>query len=436
MRNALLLGVLLGLMACGADDDRPPVRDGGGTDTSTPDATLDTGGDTDVPDVVVPPDVPVLDPFDPDSACGASAIETERVPGSLLVLFDRSGSMDSEVGGGSATKWDLAVQGMNRALAAVSGELEAGLMLFPGSSDCSVDSVTVPVAPLSTSRAQIESALASATPSGGTTPAFTALEQGYDYLDSLDTLGQRGLVLVSDGSETCRNEEEDAIIARVREERETKDRLTFAVGLDFANNTLSSIAFEGGTPRNDTCEAICTSQECFEDTDCASGTCNKIELPGIPPAFPIPGTCGCSNDSHCVGEQTCEMMTGPQCLILPDLCADPACEGPTDCCHYNVAAGGFQAEFEAALAEIAARLLDSCVFNIPASDFSPTSVNVGVTFDGEERTVLRRSSDSSTDSWDYTSSEAEAIIIQGGICDRLLDESATVEIVIGCDTLI
>lgn len=111
-----------------------------------------------------------IDPFDPDAACGISTIPTQQVPGSLLLVFDRSGSMDDPANGDTGpTKWDLAVMAIDHVLTGVPDELSAGLLLFPtGSGDeCTISLAPgsvphVDVAPLSTSRAQISSALASA----------------------------------------------------------------------------------------------------------------------------------------------------------------------------------------------------------------------------------------------------------------------------------
>src|SRR5687767_6279297 len=84
---------------------------------------------------------PAFDPFDPDNACGISVVPTERVPGHLLLLFDRSGSMDMPPSGESgATKWELAVDAINTVIGTVSDELSAGLLLFPTGegSECDV----------------------------------------------------------------------------------------------------------------------------------------------------------------------------------------------------------------------------------------------------------------------------------------------------------
>jgi len=115
------------------------------------------------------------------------------------------------------------------------------------------------------------------------------------------------------------------------------------------------------------------------------------------------------------------------------------CDGPSNCCHYDAEGGSFESDFQDALEDIASRLLDSCVFEVPRDGidgFMPNLLNIGVTFEGEERTALRQSGDSSMDSWNYTTPENDAIIIQGLICDRLLMGAAEVEIVVGCPTII
>ena len=425
MKYAAVLSVIVfAFVACG-DDDRPGgPRDGGGIDSNV---------DGDLPDIPGT-DGGEFDPFDPENACGLSTIETERVPGSLLIVFDRSGSMDSEVGG--STRWDLAVAGINSVLASVSDELNAGLMLFSSDGDCDVNAAPqVPIAPLSTSRSMISSTLSSSSPSGNT-PSYAALERGYDYLDTLESPGQRGLVLVSDGGESCEFERRDEVMLRVQNEHDAKGRLTFAVGLDFANNDLSTVAFNGGTPRTPDCLPMCTSGSCLNESDCGGAPC-------VQPIMGEPGFCSCENDSQCVMPQTCNPppFMFPCTGLPPSFCMAinaNRCTGEANCCHYNAAASDFQAEFEAALDEIARRLLDSCVFDVPAGSmgFDPNQVNVGVTFTGQERQVLRRGEDPSVDSWNYTDPSNTSLVIQGPICDELLMGDAIVEIVLGCETIL
>ncbi len=427
------------LAACSAGGGVPPGSDGGGgpgTDSGGLDAGVPPGTDAGLRDSGRR-DAGRFDPFDPDAACGVSTVPTERVPGSLLLVFDRSGSMDNPPSGDSGpTKWDLATEAINTVLSSVSDELSAGLLLFPTGegSECNVSlSAGVPqvaVAPLSTSRPQIMSALSSAAPTGGNTPMFDALRAGWRYLDTLDAPGQRGVVLVTDGAETCDEGDRAAVRMQAATELATNHYLTFAVGLDHSNNDLSTIAYNGGTPRNDTCMPECTSDLCSTDADCpGAGTCSTF-LGGF-------GFCSCATNADCVAPQTCEPGCPP---FFPGCGIPPMCAGEANCCHYNAAASSFRSDFEAALDAIARRFLESCVFDVPrGSDptmFDASLVNVGVTFEGEPRTVLPQSSDPDADSWNYTDSTHRSIIIQGPICDRLLMGSAVVEIVLGCPTIL
>ncbi|HJK95203.1 MAG TPA: vWA domain-containing protein [Polyangiaceae bacterium LLY-WYZ-15_(1-7)] len=358
------------------------------------------------------PPPPEDDPFDPDSSCGATAIPTERVPGSLLLVFDRSTSMDEDPDGDrpgdrdydGTSKWDIAEEAIDTVLSSVGDDLGTGLLLFPTGDGGDICDVTlgasvphVEIAPLSISRPAIRTALGGG-PNGGNTPIHAALNAGWDYLDTLITPGQRGLILVTDGAENCDDASRDAVLARAETERRAFGYQTFAIGLDNSSNFLSTLAVNGGTPRNDTCMASCVIE---------------------------PTSCGSSAD--CPG--------GASCIF--GFCADT---GTPDCCHYDVSAGDFRADFESVLGEIAERFLDSCVFDLPRgedpSSFDPSQVNVGVTFEGEDRTVLRRGSDPGVDSWDYTSDEHDSIVIQGPICDELLMGDATVEIVLGCPTIL
>lgn len=405
------LGFLLVLVAgCSVRD----VAIGHTRDASSRDggAELDGGG---------------YDPFAPDAVCGSSIVETDRVPGSVLFVFDRSSSMadpprSDETG---PTKWQLATSAIETVLGSLSDELGAGLMLFPspGSTDeCTVAAdPQVAVAPLGASRAAISAAFAGTSPTGTYTPTVGATRSGWAHLDSLTTPGQRGIVLVTDGAESCGGDL--AALLGEADEQRSRGRLTFVVGLTTANNFMSTLAVQGGTRRSDACEPECASRQCRSDAECpGAATCFQ--------PIPIePGLCGCETSADCVAPQSCTVFPffGGQCT------------GPTECCHYNATEAAFEADFEAALSEIARRFVDSCVFEIPKDDpasFHPDLVNVGVTFAGEERNVVPRGEDPAASSWKYTDETFDYLIIQGPMCERLQTSAATVEIVVGCPTIL
>ncbi|MBX3247317.1 MAG: hypothetical protein KF901_09055 [Myxococcales bacterium] len=396
-----LVAVALQITACGGSD-RPPGsgREDGGPTTAL-DAAVDAPMGIDVG--------PLPDPFDPRNGCGASTIPTERVPGSILLVFDDSASMQEDPRGNrppmGESRWQIATRAINDVLATVPDELNVGLLLFPGPANgCDVaPTPQVAVDRLGVTRAVIRTTLGR-TPTGNQTPAMAAVEAGWMYMLGLAAPGQKGVVLVTDGAENCRRNEADerAIHDAARTNHLAYGVSTYAVGLTTTNNFLSGLAHHGGTPRTSTCMPMCSvdGRACTTNADCMGGSCTSLPFVG----------------SVCVG-------------------------GPTqECCHYDVSASGFRAEFEEALQEIARRFLDSCVFDLPRgadpSSFDPGQVNVGVTFAGEDRTVLRQSSNPAVDSWNYTTPDHSSIVVQGPICERLLDGDAVVEIVLGCPTLL
>ncbi|MEM7605755.1 MAG: VWA domain-containing protein [Myxococcota bacterium] len=404
----LLLGCFLLVGGACSDDSRtrPPIRDLGTGDTSADSATADSGADSSF-EVGMLDMLPPVDPFDPVNGCGASATETQRLPGSLLLVFDESGSMNRAPGGGDAppggSRWDLATDAISSVVTSLPDGLNMGIMLFGSSCDVS-PTPQVEVGPLGETRDAILAQL-TGTPGGGQTPAMDASRAAWDYLRPLPIQGQRGIILVTDGNEEgCGNDSGDNPVFHgdARTNNLAFGITSFAVGLSTTNNLLSGLAFNGGTPRTPTCNAMCTldGELCDSNADCPGGSC------GIP--FPVP-------------------------IPIPDTCnGTPS----TECCHYDVSSGSFQTQFEEALEDITETFLDSCVFELPASTVNTDLVNVGVTFEGEERQVLPRSTDATINSWNYPSSGATSIVIQGPVCDELLAGDATVEIVLGCPPII
>jgi hypothetical protein len=63
--------------------------------------------------------------------CGGELYQAEQVPANMLIVLDRSSSMNDEIGG-AGTKWEIAHEAIASMLDAYAGQIRFGLMLYPG----------------------------------------------------------------------------------------------------------------------------------------------------------------------------------------------------------------------------------------------------------------------------------------------------------------
>ena len=171
--------------------------------------------------------------FGADSGCGESKIEATKKPASLLLVIDRSASMDvppqdpgstNETGGASnsggsagtqSTKWELLKGQLVTSLGTVEGDLSFGLELYPyddsiPASDlwCEMPggaTVQVDISPGTDALGDIESRLDATAPAGNT-PTSAALQQALEYFTTGDgaTLeGDKYVLLATDGGPNC-----------------------------------------------------------------------------------------------------------------------------------------------------------------------------------------------------------------------------------------
>jgi hypothetical protein len=366
---------VLGLVACSPAE--APVF------TTGRDAAVGQG------DVVVRDAIPIPDRgtqvIEADASCMTTTADARRLPVNLLIVLDRSGSMND---GG---KWVAAQGGLRTLLGRLDGGIRVGLTMFPapagaGSADRATTyaSPLVPIAPLSANRARLLSTLNDASP-GGNTPMNCATEGSRSYYDAFTMDGSRNVILITDGQPTseCTTAPMCAIfppdfacllsqanvastdvrVSVARGARGTPPIRYFIAGTPDATDAfLSDLAFTGNTPRTPDCQR-------------------------------------------------------------------------TTSCHYRLSTGTFEADLTRALDEIRGRA-SSCEFEVDAdpSRVDPTRVNVNVTSGAGAATVIPRDVDHN-DGWDY-SPGMRSVVLHGPACDRVLsDDGASVRIVFGCPTL-
>lgn len=327
--------------------------------------------------------------FDPDSGCGYALIPSEREPGSIMIVYDASCSMDECADGNSSnceectqgdSKWKQAKSGMTTVLQELPDDVRMGLVLFPDTTsggNCAEPSAPkVDIDSLDVTRGSILTWVGGTT-KGGTTPTQQSLQLAYGVVQKIQGSGRKGVLLVTDGAWNCGSSNKP-IFDNAAKNWNDYQIATIVVGIPgSASDTLSHLAEIGGTARTPGC----------------NGTLDD------------PGT-----------------------LFKDESCGSD----PSTCCHYVVGTN-VQSDLVQALKDIASKFLTSCVFKVPKgndpSKFDPGFVNVYV--DGE---VVYPDD---TQGWSYVGGGTDAIEIHGQLCDQLLTgDKDKVEIMLGCKTVV
>lgn len=151
-----------------------------------------------------------------DDECGGEAVEASQRVVNLLLLIDKSGSMEGVPDGFDSDKWSSMKQAIADALEPVEEALNMGLQFFPdpandasgdeascglpGGSDLTVDiRAGIDAVPM------IEQALDDSAPTGAT-PTAAALARALDYYTEgagADLEGDRVVLLATDGGPNC-----------------------------------------------------------------------------------------------------------------------------------------------------------------------------------------------------------------------------------------
>jgi Mg-chelatase subunit ChlD len=134
-------------------------------------------------------------------------VRIQPVPTDVLLLLDRSSTM--EVAFGSGSRYQAAAGLLSDLVATYQDRVRFGYMEMPGRTGCETQTPTccvsppsVPVAP--GSAAAVISALGQAAPLGGGTPMAAALfAAGQYFVSSKDSMPNRYVLLATDGGPSC-----------------------------------------------------------------------------------------------------------------------------------------------------------------------------------------------------------------------------------------
>ena len=209
-----------------------------------------------------------------DANCGSSTSSTSQEPADVLLVLDRSGSMDwsiaedcycdpSKAGGGGqacsdttncSPRWPTLTSAVNTTLSNTAG-VSWGLKLFSspgGSNNCTV-STGVEVQIGANSASAIQQQIANTSP-GGYTPTAKAISAAKAYLDTITDKSNKVILLATDGEPNCKgtseNTTDDSAGAKAAiTAAYTAGYKVYVVGMgpQTALTNLQSFAVAGGT---------------------------------------------------------------------------------------------------------------------------------------------------------------------------------------------
>jgi hypothetical protein len=188
--------------------------------------------------------------------CGLETFMLERLPPDLLLVLDRSSSMNRKAMGSNNNLWMDAVAALDVTIMTTQDKVNWGLKMFPVPNGCNVPTgVEVPIGGMAHSSMlmSMNSMGYNMTGDGGT-PTGDAIKAGVAYLKTVMTKNPKYIVLTTDGEPTCpRSGAEpyalDAIRAAVADGYKV-----FVVGVAIGStghNVLNMMATLGGAPRMD-----------------------------------------------------------------------------------------------------------------------------------------------------------------------------------------
>jgi hypothetical protein len=186
-----------------------------------------------------------------DANCGLTTVKLESKPPEIMMVFDRSSSMNMTVPGTMNTRFTEAMAAITDVLAKTNATVHWGLKLFPTGMDCMVTpGVEVPIGTMTgPAVTQGIMGLPPGMPIG--TPTHLAVDAATAQLKMLTTPNSKYILLTTDGEPNCGGGAQ-ASVASIQAAAAAGFH-TFVVGIATAgtnaDTTLNQMAMAGGEPR-------------------------------------------------------------------------------------------------------------------------------------------------------------------------------------------
>ena len=183
-----------------------------------------------------------------DGHCGCLgvAFQAEPVTPNMLIVLDRSNSMNQS-GGTGGTRWTIARNALNQVLADHGDNVRFGLDMFAANNDCAAGQINVGVGD------DTETAISNAyngSTAGSNTPIRSTMTALKNYNGLKDPSHPNYVLLITDGEESCSGLFDPPPSAPVQQLRnQTPSVKTFVVGFATSadSDQLNDMAVAGGT---------------------------------------------------------------------------------------------------------------------------------------------------------------------------------------------
>jgi hypothetical protein len=194
-----------------------------------------------------------------DANCGSQTSSTTRQPADILLVLDRSGSMDFSTTDDTncrssptscTARWPALTAAVSTTLTNTAGSISWGLKLFSSSgSACGVNN-GVEVAISATSVPAIQAKVDTTTP-GGNTPTAQAVTAATAYLKTVNDQNSKYILLATDGEPNCaaNGSSEPNVPATIDAITAAKSAgfLVYVIGIGPSVGNLDNFAEFGGT---------------------------------------------------------------------------------------------------------------------------------------------------------------------------------------------